>query len=166
MARKADIQYIRQAYNDGTAAKKLVFAQPPKKAPLPLFEPEMVQPDRKVRIAVDPLSVTAIVVATVLVVVMVVSLLQFGAAYQQKVELQEYVYSLRNENVKLEQQYKDGYDLEKIEAQALALGMVPAEQLQTIHIGGEVPAAPAEPTFWDNIQMVFTELFANAAGNR
>ena len=162
MARKADIQYIRQTYNDGTAAKKLVFAQAPKKAPLPLFEPEMVQPDQKIRVAVDPLSVTAIVVAALLLVVMVVSLLQFGAAYSQKVELQEYVYTLRNENVKLEQQYRDGYDLDKIQAQALALGMVPAEQLQTMHIGGEVPVAPAEPTFWEHIQMVFAELFANA----
>ena len=162
MARKADIQYIRQSYIDGTAAKKLVLVQAPKKAPLPTFEPEMVQPDQKVRVAVDPLSVTAIVVAAVLLVVMVVSLLQFGAAYQQKVELQEYIYTLRNENVKLEQQYRDGYDLDKIEAQALALGMVPAEQLQTMTISGAVPEAPAEPTFWENIQMVFAELFANA----
>lgn len=161
MARNADIQYIRHAYTDGTAARKVVFAPGPKKAPLPLFEPELMEPDQKVRIAVDPLSVAAIMVAVVLVVMMVVSLLQFGAAHREQVSLQEYVYDLRNENVRLEQTYRDGFDLEKIEAQALALGMVPVEQLQTMTIDGQVPVAEAEPTFWEGIVQVFSELFAN-----
>jgi len=162
MARKADIQYIRHAYNDGTAAKKVVFTPGPKKAPLPLFEPEMMEPDRKIRIAVDPLSVAAIVVAVALVVMMVVSLLQFGAAHRQQVSLQGYVYDLRNENVRLDQEYRNGFDLEKVEAQALALGMVPAEQLQTMTIGGQVPEVPAAPTMWEQIVLVFSELFAGA----
>ncbi|MBQ8238158.1 MAG: hypothetical protein IJZ39_08445 [Oscillospiraceae bacterium] len=161
MARKADIQYIRHSYIDGTAAKKLA-ERSPKKAPLPLFEPRMLEPDQKVEVRVDPLSVAATITAVVLVVLMVVSLLQFGAAYQQNVELQEYVYVLRNENLRLEQEYRASYDLAEIEAQALALGMVPAEQAQTMYISGAVPAEPAQPTFWENVELIFSELFANA----
>ena len=161
MARKADIQYIRHAYTDGTAAKKLALNNAPRKAPLPLFEPEMMEPDQKIRVAVDPLAVTAIVVAAVLLVVLVANLLYFGALHQEQVALQEYVYMLSNENAQLAQTYRAGFDLAEIEAQALALGMVPAEQLQTTYIIGRVPAAAAEPTFWENVQQFFAELFAN-----
>ena len=162
MASKADIQYIRHSYIDGTAAKKIAVNQSPKRAPLPLFEPQMMEPDQKVEVRVDPLSVAATVTAIVLVVLMVVSLLQFGAAYRENVQLQEYVYTLRNENVRLEQEYQASYDLAEIEAQALALGMVPADQAQTMNISGVVPAEPAEPTFWENVELFFGELFANA----
>lgn len=161
MARKADIQYIRHSYIEGTAAKKVAQKQV-KRAPLPLFEPEMMEADQKVEVRVDPLSVVATITAVVLVVMMVVSLLQFGAAYRENVQLQEYVYTLRNENVRLEQEYRDSYDLAEIEAQAVALGMIPADQAQTMNISGRLPAAPAEPTFWENVQQVFGELFANA----
>ena len=160
---RADIQYIRSGYTDGTAARKLVFQNTPQKAPLPQIQPEqMAQPEEQVRVAVDPLSVTAIVVAALLLVMMVVSLIQIGDAHREQVALQEYVYTLKNENVRLDKTYREGYDLAEIEAQALALGMVPAEQLQTMHISGRVPAPEAEPTFWENVQMVFAELFANA----
>lgn len=162
MARKADIQYIHHSYVYGTAARKLAVDQPPSRAPLPLFEPEMTEPDRKVEIRVDPLSVAATLCAVVLVVMMVVSLFQFGAAYQQNVALQEYVYILRNENVKLEQAYQENVDMAEVEAQALALGMVPADQAPTMYISGVVPAEPAAPTFWENVGLVFSELFAGA----
>ena len=89
MARKADIQYIHHSYVYGTAARKLAVDQTPKKAPLPLFEPQMMESDQKVEVRVDPLSVAATLCAVVLVVMMVVSLFQFGAAYQQNVALQE-----------------------------------------------------------------------------
>ena len=164
MARKADIQYVRHVYTDGTAAKKLAVNKEPKKAPLPLFEPQMLlEPDRKVSVAFNPLPLCATVVAVVLVVMMVVSLFQFCGAYQENVALQEYVYSLSNENAQLQQTYRAGYDLREIETQAMALGMVPASQVQTLTISGQVPVEPPAPTFWENVQMVFGELFAKAA---
>ena len=161
MARKADIQYIRHSYIDGTAAKKLAVKEP-RLAPLPLFEPQMMEPDQKVEVRVDPLSVAATITAVVLVALMVVSLLTFGAAYRENVALQEHVYNLRNENVQLLQTYHAGYDLAEIEAQALALGMVPADQAISMEISGVIPAEPAEPTFWENVQLFFGELFAGA----
>ena len=129
MARKADIQYVHHYYTAGSAAKKVAVKVENKKKPLPLFEPLMMaEPDQKVVVKIDPLSVAATLVAVVLVVMMVVSLFQYSAAYQRNVELQEYVYTLSDENVRLEQKYRSGFDLAEIEAQALALGMIPMEE--------------------------------------
>ena len=91
MARKADIQYVHHYYTAGTAAKKVaVKAEPKQKKPLPLFEPlRMMEPDQKLVVKIDPLSVAATLVAVMLVVMMVVSLFQYSAAYQRKVEPQE-----------------------------------------------------------------------------
>ena len=162
MARKADIQYVHHYYTAGTAAKKVaVEAEPKQKKPLPLFEPLMMaEPDQKVVVKIDPLSVAATLVAVVLVVMMVVSLFQYSAAYQRNVELQEYVYALSDENVRLEQEYKSGFDLAEIEAQALALGMIPIEEAQTIQVDTSVPARAAEPTRWERLQLFMSELLA------
>ena len=162
MARKADIQYVHHYYTAGTAAKKVaVKAEPKQKKPLPLFEPlRMMEPDQKLVVKIDPLSVAATLVAVMLVVMMVVSLFQYSAAYQRNVELQEYVYTLSDENVRLEQKYRSGFDLAEIEAQALALGMIPMEEAQTVKISAAVPAYEAEPTRWERLQLFMSELFA------
>ena len=161
MARKADIQYVHHYYTAGTAAKKVAVKVENKKKPLPLFEPLMMaEPDQKIVVKIDPLSVAATLVAAVLVVMMVVSLFQYSAAYQRSVELQKYVYTLSDENIRLEQEYKSGFDLAEIEAQALALGMIPISEAQTIHIAASVPARTAEPTRWERLQLFMSELFA------
>ena len=162
MARKADIQYVHHYYTAGTAAKKVaVKAEPKQKKPLPLFEPLMMaEPDQKVIVKIDPLSAAATLVAVALVVMMVVSLFQYSAAHQRNVELQEYVYTLSDENVRLEQKYRSGFDLNEIEAQALALGMIPVKEAQTITVSGSVPAHEAEPTRWERVRLFMSDLFA------
>ena len=71
MARKADIQYVHHYYTAGTAAKKVAVKVENKKKPLPLFEPLMMaQPDQKVAVHIDPLSMAATLVAVALVVMM------------------------------------------------------------------------------------------------
>ena len=161
MARKADIQYVHHYYTAGTAAKKVAVKAERKKKPLPLFEPLMMaEPDQKIVVKIDPLSVAATLVAAVLVVMMVVSLFQYSAAYQRNVELQKYVYTLSDENVRLEQEYKSGFDLTEIEAQALALGMIPISEAQTIQVDASVPARRAEPTRWERLQLFMSELLA------
>ena len=161
MARKADIQYVHHYYTAGTAAKKVAVKAERKKKPLLLFEPLMMaEPDQKIVVKIDPLSVAATLVAAVLVVMMVVSLFQYSAAYQRNVELQEYVYALSDENVRLEQKYKSGFDLAEIEVQALALGMIPIEEAQTIQVNTSVPARRAEPTRWERLQLFMSDLFA------
>ena len=161
MARKADILYVHHYYTAGSAAKKVAVKAEHKKKPLPLFEPLMMaEPNQKVVVKIDPLSMAATLVAVVLVVMMVVSLFQYSAAYQRNVELQEYVYTLSDENVRLEQKYRSGFDLAEIEAQALALGMIPMEEAQTVKISTAVPAHEAEPTRWERLQLFMSELFA------
>lgn len=160
MARKADIQYVRHYYTSGTAAKKLAVEPEKEKAPLPLFEPEMLEGDEKISVPVDPLSLSAIVVAVVLAVLMVTSLFQYGQACQRQVALQEYVYTLSNENAELQKTYESGYDLAEIEVQALALGMIPVEEAQVMQVSGAVPVVPAEPTRWESLQLFLSELFA------
>ena len=76
------------------------------------------------------------------------------------VELQEYVYTLSDENVRLEQKYRSGFNLDEIEAEALALGMIPIEEAQTITVSGFVPAHEAEPTRWERVQLFMSDLFA------
>ena len=161
MARKADILYVHHYYTAGTAAKKVAVKVENKKKPLPLFEPLMMaEPDQKVAVHIDPLSVAATLVAVALVVMMVVSLFQYSAAYQRNVELQKYVYTLSDENIRLEQEYKSGFDLAEIEAQALALGMIPISEAQTIQVDTSVPARAAEPTRWERLQLFMSGLFA------
>ena len=163
MARKADIQYIQHYYTAGTAAKKVAVKAPrqQKKKPLPLFEPTMMEePERKITVALDPLCLSAIVVCAVLLVMMITGLFQYSAAYQRNVQLQEYVYALSNENVRLEQEYQSGFDLEAIEVQALALGMIPVDQAQTIQVSAAVPAPAAEPTGMERVALFLNDLFA------
>ena len=161
MASKADIQYVHHYYTAGSAAKKVAVKAEPKKKPLPLFEPLMMaEPDQKVVVKIDPLSALATVVAVALVIMMVVSLFQYSAAHQRNVELQEYVYILSDENIRLEQKYQAGFDLSEIETQALALGMIPIEEAQTITVSGSVPAREAEPTRWERVQLFMSDLFA------
>ena len=161
MARKADIQYVHHYYTAGTAAKKVAVKVENKKKPLPLFEPLMMaEPDQKVAVHIDPLSVAATLVAVALVVMMVVSLFQYSAAHPRNVELQEYVYTLSDEHVRLEHKYQAGFDLKEIETQALALGMIPIEEAQTITVSGSVPAHEAEPTRWERVQLFMSDLFA------
>lgn len=160
MARKADIQYVHHYYTDGTAVRKVAVKTENKKKPLPLFEPILMEPDRKITVKLDPLSMCATLVAAVLVVMMVVSLFQYSAAHRRNVELQEYVYTLSDENVRLEQKYEAGFDLEEIEVQALALGMIPIEQAQTVQVRAAVPAHSAEPTRWERLQWFMSGLFA------
>ena len=161
MAGKADIQYVHPYYTSGTAAKKVAVKAPRKKKPLPIFEPLMTaQPEEKIIVKLDPLSLCAIAVCAVLVAMMVVSLFQYSAAYHRNVELQEYVYTLEDDNLLLERDFRAGLDLEDVRLQASALGMIPAEEAAVIQVAGRVPAAATEPTRWERLQLFLGELFA------
>ena len=161
MAHNADIQYIQHIYTSGTAARKLTRKKAVHKSPLPKLIPTNLEPDQKITISVDPLSVCAIAFAIILVVVMVVSLMQFSVAYRENVALQEYVFELRNTKAQLESVYRSSFELSKVESQAIALGMIPAEEAQILQISGTIPAEAAEPTTWETIRLFFRELFAD-----
>ena len=153
MARKEEIRYI-QFYTDGSAAKQITPRWPaatPKKKP--------VQKKKQI-VYVDPLALGGIVVAVVMLVLMIVGVCKLNAVQQETVQMQGYVERLTVENSTLKQQYSQECNLEQVEQTALALGMIPVEQAQQIQITVQLPHQETEPSFWDNIGVFLTGLFA------
>jgi hypothetical protein len=109
---------------------------------------------------VDPVSVGGILVAAVMLVLLVVGFVRLQDARAEAVVLESYVQDLRLENQQLAQSYKEGYDLEEIRQIALAMGMIPASEAQTIAIPVSVPQEIPEPTAWENFCAFLTGLFA------
>ena len=151
MARKAAIQYV-SFYSEGSAARQIELKPVTKQVKLPA--PRRAK--RKV-VYVDPVAITGIVVAVVMLIVMLVGLVQFGAAHKRQVELENYVASLQQQNATLEETYYNGFDLEEIRSIALARGMIPVEQAHVLY----VPAEQIQPqeesrTLWT----ILADLFA------
>ena len=157
MARQADIQYIRY-FTDGSAA--------PQMSPVVREDPYYVPKIRKRKkkpLYVDPVASVGILVAVGLVVSMFAGLWHLNKAQQQTQNMEQYVAGLNQENDRLTEEYKNGYDLQIVERTALALGMVPAEDAPTVPLSVEEPIQeqPAEePTVWQKINMFLAGLFA------
>lgn len=157
MANKPDIQYISRYFVPGSDAPEIA----PKEVRKPTKTTLPKQWRReKVRIYVDPVALASVVVAVAILVTMVVSIAQFSRSWTAYQTMESYLTTLRDENVTLEHTYRTGYDLETVEEQALALGMVPVSQVQTISVPVTVPTPEPEPTVWDNIVWFLKGLFA------
>lgn len=155
MAQRPDIQYI-QFYTDGSAARQL---QP--KAPRKKKRSSVKSAQRKPQVIyLDPLALGGILVSAVMLVLMVIGCVQLLDAQQEALVMENYVASLRIENAELTAAYESGYDLEEVEKTALALGMVPVEQVKTISIALEKPQSVEEPTYWQKVCVFFENLFA------
>lgn len=156
MARKTEIQYIRY-YTDGSAARQLEIRPPRKKrSSLP-----KVRKQKKRVIYVDPLAVGGIFVSAVMLVLMAVGSFQLYAVQQQASRMESYVAALTEQNQVLSDTYESGYDLETVEEVALALGMIPADQAQTITIRIPEPgAAEEELSAWENFWAFLAGIFA------
>lgn len=156
MARKPDIQYIR-FYTDGSAARK-PEPRVPKKKPAPRPRAQK----RKARvIRLDPLAALGIAISAVMAVLMLAGAVRLNEIRTCQGQMERYAASLEEENAQLEAQYRSGYDLDTIENTALALGMVPMEQLRQISIQVEQPQEPQpQPSFWQRIGDFFSNLFA------
>ena len=154
MANKPEIQYIRY-YTDGSAARKpeIKVALPKKTAPKK--KKAVVR-----KICIDPIAVIGLVVSCVLLLCMATSFTELMEVRAQQQQLQSYVDTLREEKDELEETYRDGYTLKEIEQMALAMGMVPHQEVQhiTVHLPEREPVA--EPTFWQQVTHFLTSLFA------
>ena len=159
MARKPDIQYVGQFYVHGNAAHQpeLKPAAQPARLPVPKFLQQ-----EKAEILVDPVALASTVVAVVMLVLMVVNCFQYVGAVRAYEDMEDYLVELRDDNARMSHAYytSDDYDLEYVEHTALALGMVPAEQAQTISIHVTPGQPEPEPTIWENIQWFLDGLFA------
>ena len=156
MAARVDVQYIR-FYTDGSAAKQVA----------PLFPEE--KKARRVRarkaahrktIYVDPVAIFSIVVAAALLVCMVVGLASLQQARLQNAQMLSYLQDLEQENERLQQTYAGGYDLQEIEKTALALGMVPAENVRNDVISVQMPMQEQDASGWEQFVAFLTGLFA------
>jgi len=155
MANRPDIQYI-QFYTDGSAARKLAPERSATKTTLP-------RPRRKKRkvVYVDPVAILGIVVAVCMLIAMAVGVVEFRNTQQEAARMERYLEQLKQENEQLSLQYSQGYDLETVERTALALGMVPAEQVAHIQLPATVQEPEAPPlSVWERIGTFLAGLFA------
>lgn len=123
------VQYIRYS-TDGSAARKPLpaFAPWQAKAALKIFT------QKKIRVYVDPVAILGIAVAVCMLVMMAVGMFRLQSVRQEATELQSYVTQLSAENKALENEYEGSYDMQNVEQTALALGMVPSEEIQRISV--------------------------------
>ena len=154
---KPDIEYIQKYYSYGSEAKVIEFKPVYKKPKTQLPKPKK---DPVTKIFVDPVALCGLMVAVVMLLVMVLGIIQFDLACKENQAVRSCLTQLQDTNVHLNHVYHTGYDLETVEQQALALGMVPVDQVRTIHVNVTVPVAEPEPTWWDDVVWFVTGLFA------
>ena len=111
---------------------------------------------------VDPVAVLGIAVAVCMLVTMLVGLGRLRVEQYEAAAMAEYVELLRQENKSLQAQYEAECDLEFVEKTALALGMVPCEEVPHVSIQVELPQPEVqEPvSLWQRIGTFLTGLFA------
>ena len=153
MARQFDVQYLG-GYINGSTACKVETPKPRKTA-----RRHSVKQNKRIVLRIDPLAIMGTMVACVMLVLLAVGFVKLMDARQELAAMDAYVQTLRQENVALQEEYNAGYDLEHVKNTALALGMVPVEQVQhvTIHVQ-EPEVAPVSG--WEQIRLFLVGLFA------
>ncbi len=155
MARQMEVRYINY-YVSGTAAY-----QPERKTRRkPTARLPKAQKQQKLYITVDPIALCGILVAAVLLISLLVGAVQLNHAQQEAQQLQEYVHSLQEENAQLQNTYSSSYDKEEIRELALAMGMVPAEQVTHMEMQVTPPQIQEEPTAWESFWAFVVGMFA------
>ena len=159
MAKKHDILYVN-FYTSGSAAHKIELTPPQPYRTASAAEPKARPRKRKV-VYVDPLALASILVSAVMLVLMFVGMATLNEAHTQQARMEAYVERLQGQNAELQAEFEEKYDPEAIEKAALALGMVPVEQVEHRTIIVEpVQVVEAEPTFWEQLHTFFDGLFA------
>ena len=155
MARKPDICYINQYVSGSTACKLEQQPLSRKTAKLPKLRQE-----QKVTFTIEPAAVLSIATAVVLLIVVLTGYFQFAKAEEDLRMMENYVSKLQQENQQLEEEYRQGYDLDEIREQALAMGMVPVSEVDRITVSVSVPTEEEPASTWDEIILFLTGLFA------
>lgn len=157
MAKQREDRYIR-FYTEGTAAYKVEVEQPVRKTSLPKPKKRTVYV-----FPVDPVAIGAVVLSVVMLVVMFNAVAMLDAERAELQKLTDYLYELESENTVLEAKYQSQINLKEVEERALALGMVPLEEVRHITIQvdpvEEVPIEE-ESSVWEKICTYFEGLFA------
>ena len=157
MVKKPEIQYIDKFYVHGSEARVLELK--PRRRIIKTILPTEA-PDHTVKVWVDPVALCGIVVAAAMLVLLILGTVQYAQVCSRYQDMMDYVVTVQNRNVELNQQYEDGYDLAQIEQEALALGMIPAAEAKVIRIQVDVPQRVPEMNFWEEIRWLMEGLFA------
>ncbi len=153
MAGRIDVRYIH-FYTDGSAARKVMPAEPIRPVKLP-----KARKRRRIVMRVDPIAMAGIVLSVVMLVLMWAGMAKLNQARAETAVMASYVDTLRQEQELLSAEYENGYDLAQVERTALALGMVPEDQVARVTL--KIPQPPAEePGAWERFYTFLTGLFA------
>lgn len=156
MTQRMQAQYV-QFYTDGSAAMQINHVAPKKTETVREAAPRV---QKRVRVFVDPVAIFGMVVALCLCVTIFVGMIQLNAAKTEVQQMERYVVHLQHQHKELKAKYAESYDLEDIEKTALALGMVPADQVKHSQIVIMEPVVEEEPTVWESVGTFLTGLFA------
>ena len=155
MMQRRPIEYV-QFYTVGTAAKKLEV----RKTELPeaVILPTVVRKRKKV--FVDPVAIFGMVVAVCMLITMFVGIHRLEKLEEDARAMEQYVLYLQQVNEEKKETYHNSYTLEEIEKTALALGMVPMEQVSHQIIDVTEPAPVEEPSILESFGTFLSGLFA------
>jgi len=159
MARKTEIRYVN-LYTVGSAAYQLDPKPVRKKKEVNLPEPRQRKKAERLELKVDVVSLLGICMAVVLLITMTVGLIQLGKAREEAQQMQDYVNALTARNEELSKAYAEGYDPDEIYEIAIAMGLVPADQVQRVPLQVEKPVVEEKTTVWDSVWTFLTGLFA------
>lgn len=156
MAQRIDVQYV-QFYMHGSAAERVTSAIPVHTGALPQAKKRKIR-----RICVDPVATLGIVVAVCMLIMMAAGVSQLRKELHKTAVMEQYVELLQQENKELQARYAAECDMEAVEKTALALGMVPKENIAQIPIQVELPQhqEPERISIWEQIGTILTGLFA------
>ena len=155
MAMQPEIRYIN-AYVSGTAAPQ------PEKRPQKKTATQLPKIKRqpKYLVPVDVVAMGGILAAVVLAVMLVVGLVQMNQAQEQANMYREYAMTLQEQNAQLQDTYLSSYDLDEIRDIALAMGMVPAEEVPHLQMQVTEPQVEQQPTAWESFWAFLVGMFA------
>ena len=157
MVKKPEIQYIDSFYVHGSEARVLELK--PKRRLIKTVLP-LSAPDKTIKLAIDPIAISGIVVAVALLVMLLIGCVQYVQVCRQYQAMMDYVVTVQNENVELRESYKSQVNLAEVEERALALGMIPRSEAEVITIRVEAPVQEPEMTAWDEFVWLCKGLFA------
>jgi hypothetical protein len=155
MARHPEIQYVC-FYTDGSAARK-----PAQFAPIKTIKLPKIKKHKKITLRIDPIALAGIAMAAVMLVLMAVGVARLSSTREQLQTMSAYVDTLQQENTSLQNEFSQNFDLEEVQRTALALGLVPKDEVRHVSIRvPEVPQQEIESGTWERFYTFLTGLFA------
>ena len=103
---------------------------------------------------------TAIFMTLLMAALMIVGAVQLKAAQQETAVMLAHVENLQAENEELQNYFDTHCDLDEIERTAMALGMVPIEQVTHVTIRVPQEIVEEQPGAWERFTTFLTGLFA------